>query len=83
MSLRRRAVAVKEDPSLSKLLALEAGSIGGDRPLQLVTTLHQAFAADPIVARYHWPEGRTSSRFGPISIAQEHISSRPATSYPE
>jgi WD40 repeat protein/energy-coupling factor transporter ATP-binding protein EcfA2 len=46
--------ALEEDPTLSKLLALSAASIA-DPPIESVSALHQAWAADRIVYRYQWP----------------------------
>ena len=54
------AVATRDqDPSLRKLLALEALTFD-DRPTyQSTTVLHQVLAADPVIARgYQWPADR-------------------------
>lgn len=47
-----------EDPGLSKLLAVAAATID-DPPLETLSALHDALAADPVVYRYNWPSGRT------------------------
>jgi WD40 repeat protein len=58
--LSASAIAVlDDDPGLSKLLALAAASID-EPPIESVTALHQAMAADPIVYRYTWPGGRAT-----------------------
>ena len=44
------------DPSLSKLLALEATTVVDPPTYQSTSVLHQVLAADPIIARYSWPK---------------------------
>lgn len=47
---------IGDDPSLSKLLAVEAASL--KQPDQAAeTVLHQIWAADPVIDRYTWPAG--------------------------
>ncbi|HSM43969.1 MAG TPA: BTAD domain-containing putative transcriptional regulator, partial [Acidimicrobiia bacterium] len=54
--LAASAISVLDsDPTLSKLLALAAADIA-DPPLESVSALHRALAADRVVARYRWPE---------------------------
>lgn len=48
--------ALDDDPTLSKLLAVAAADIA-DPPLESISALHRASAADKTVARYSWPEG--------------------------
>lgn len=48
-----------DDPTLSKLLALAAAEIA-DPPLESISALHRAIAADRVVSRYGWPEGTTA-----------------------
>jgi hypothetical protein len=50
--------ALDQDPSLAKLLALEAIAVADKPSFQSSTLLHQALAADPIIARYRWPAGQ-------------------------
>ena len=55
--LMASAVAARDrDPSLSKLLAIEALSFEGAPTYQSTSVLHQVLAADPVVARYTWPD---------------------------
>lgn len=49
-------VALDDDPTLSKLLAVSAASLE-DPPLEALSVLHQAVAADRVVGRRDWPEG--------------------------
>ncbi len=54
--LAASAISVLDaDPSLSKLLALAAADIA-DPPLESISALHRALAADRVVGRYEWPE---------------------------
>lgn len=54
--LAASAISVLDaDPSLSKLLALAAADIA-DPPLESISALHRALAADRVVSRYEWPE---------------------------
>ena len=62
--LMASAVAARDqDPSLSKLLAVEALRSVARPTYQSTTVLHQVLAADPIIARYQWParQGRRST----------------------
>ena len=51
-----------QDPSLSKLLAVEAVNLVDKPTYQSTTVLHQVFAADPIIARYSWSTDRHANR---------------------
>ena len=54
--LMASAIAAREqDPSLSKLLALQALKSNDQPTYQSMNALHQVLASDPIVARYRWP----------------------------
>lgn len=44
-----------EDPTLSKLLSLASADIA-EPPLESVSALHRAHAADRVTARYSWPD---------------------------
>jgi WD40 repeat protein len=44
-----------DDPSLAKLLAVEALTLVDTPTYQSTSVLHQVLAADPIIARYSWP----------------------------
>jgi class 3 adenylate cyclase/WD40 repeat protein len=51
------ALAARDhDPSLAKLLAVEAITVVDEPSLQSTSVLHQVLAADPIIARYRWPQ---------------------------
>ena len=53
--LAASAIASREDdPTLSKLLAIEAASIA-EPPLESVAALHRALEADRTIYRYAWP----------------------------
>ena len=71
--LMASAVAAREqDPSLSKLLALEALTFDDQPSYQSTSVLHQVLAADPIIARYHWPAGQDGApRWTQISPSGE------------
>ncbi len=45
-----------QDPSLAKLLAVEALTVRETPTYQSTSVLHQVLAADPIIARYSWPK---------------------------
>ena len=47
--------ALEVDPALAKLLALAAVNVTGEPTVDSLALLHRAYAADPIVARHHWP----------------------------
>jgi class 3 adenylate cyclase/WD40 repeat protein len=47
-----------QDPSLAKLLAVEAMKVVNTPTYQSTNVLHQVLAADPIIARYAWPKDR-------------------------
>lgn len=50
------AIAVlDDDPALSKVLALSAATSISDPPIETISALHQAWAADRVIARYDWP----------------------------
>ena len=50
------ALAARDrDPSLAKLLAVEAITVVDEPTYDSTSTLHQVLAADPIIARYAWP----------------------------
>ena len=47
-----------QDPSLAKLLAVEAMNVVATPTYQSTSVLHQVLAADPVIARYSWPKDR-------------------------
>jgi len=47
-----------QDPSLAKLLAVEAMGVVDTPTYQSTTVLHQVLAADPIIGRYSWPDSQ-------------------------
>jgi DNA-binding SARP family transcriptional activator/WD40 repeat protein len=49
-------VALDTDASLAKLLALAAVDEVGDHTVDTLALLHRAYAADPVIARYEWPD---------------------------
>jgi class 3 adenylate cyclase/WD40 repeat protein/energy-coupling factor transporter ATP-binding protein EcfA2 len=50
------ALAARDrDPSLAKLLAVEAMNVVSTPTYQSTSVLHEVLVADPIVARYAWP----------------------------
>ncbi len=56
--LAASAIASREDdPTLSKLLAIEAASIA-EPPVESVAALHRALEADRTIYRYNWPSDR-------------------------
>ncbi len=57
-----------QDPSLAKLLAVEAMNVVSTPTYQSTSVLHQVLAADPIIARYSWPTDQPVGRaVGPTS----------------
>ncbi len=50
--------ALTVDPSLAKLLALEATTVVDEPTYQSTSVLHRVLAADPIIARYSMAQGR-------------------------
>ncbi len=48
---------LSSDPALAKLLALTS-AMTFEPSLDTLSVIHQAFAADPVIDRYLWPEGR-------------------------
>lgn len=72
--LAASAIAVlDEDPRLSKLLALSAASIARP-PMESVTALHQAWAADRVIYRYEWPTDRpVDNLFTDIDITGRYV----------
>jgi class 3 adenylate cyclase/WD40 repeat protein/energy-coupling factor transporter ATP-binding protein EcfA2 len=50
-----------QDPSLAKLLAVEALTVVDTPTYQSSSVLHQVLAADPVIARYAWPSDKPAS----------------------
>jgi WD40 repeat protein len=48
--------ALDRDPSLAKLLAIEAITVADKPTSQSTSALHQVLAADPIIGRYQYPQ---------------------------
>lgn len=47
-----------QDPNLAKLLAVEALTVVDTPTYQSTSVLHQVLAADPVIARYSWPDDK-------------------------
>jgi DNA-binding SARP family transcriptional activator/WD40 repeat protein len=56
------SVALETDPALAKLLAVTAADLGVERTVDYLSLLHRIFAADPVIARYTWPDDGASLR---------------------
>ena len=53
------AIAARQlDPSLAKLLAVQAMSVEKAPTFQSTSVLHDVLAADPVIAHFSWPEDR-------------------------
>lgn len=54
---------LEDDPALSKLLALSAATVIPNPPVETLSALHQAWAADRIAGRYEWPAEQPTANF--------------------
>lgn len=65
---------LETDPALSKLLALSAATVIPNPPLETISALHQAWAADRIADRYEWPaEQPTANLWADIHPNGQHV----------
>jgi WD40 repeat protein/DNA-binding SARP family transcriptional activator len=76
-------VALDVDASLAKLLALAAVEVAGEHTVDTLALLHRAYAADPVIARYAWPEpeGMIAAHLHPdggqVLVAGTHVGPAP------